>query len=274
MPRTSKRGGASRPKTHAPRKRFGQNFLTDQGVISAIARAINPHKDDNVVEIGPGQGALTDALFESGCAIKAIEIDRDLQSQLRVMFFNRDFRLFNFDALKFDFNELSDIDHDLRVVGNLPYNISTPLIFKLLRHLRIVRDMHFMLQKEVVDRLAACPGNKHWGRLSVMTQVDCDVEYLFDVPPEAFYPQPKVQSAIVRLTPKMASHRPECSREVLGELVQLAFAQRRKTLRNNLRGVIDDAVMERLGIDPACRAETLTLDQLMDLSLELPQAAI
>ena len=130
MPKTSKRGGASRPKTHAPRKRFGQNFLTDQGVISAIARAINPHKDDNVVEIGPGQGALTDALFESGCAIKAIEIDRDLQSQLRVMFFNRDFTLFNFDALKFDFNELSDGNHDLRIVGNLPYNISTPLIFK------------------------------------------------------------------------------------------------------------------------------------------------
>ena len=229
MPKASKRGGASRPKTHAPRKRFGQNFLTDQGVISAIARAINPQKDDNVVEIGPGQGALTDALFESGCAIKAIEIDRDLQS---------------------------------------------PLIFKLLMHLPIIRDMHFMLQKEMVDRLAARPGNKHWGRLSVMTQVDCDVEHLFDVPPEAFYPQPKVQSAIVRLTPKMTYHRPECSREELGKLVQLAFAQRRKTLRNNLRGVIDDSVMQRLGIDPACRAETLTLDQLMDLSLEIPRAAI
>ena len=274
MPKTSKRGGASRPKMHAPRKRFGQNFLTDQGVISAIARAINPQKNDNIVEIGPGQGALTDALFESGCAIKAIEIDRDLQSQLRVMFFNRDFTLFNYDALKFDFNEISDDDHDLRIVGNLPYNISTPLIFKLLTHLPIVRDMHFMLQKEVVDRLAAHPGNKHWGRLSVMTQVDCDVEHLFDVPPEAFYPQPRVQSAIVRLTPKMTSHRPECSREELGKLVQLAFAQRRKTLRNNLRGVIDDAAMERLGIDPACRAETLTLDQLMDLSLKLPRAAI
>jgi 16S rRNA (adenine1518-N6/adenine1519-N6)-dimethyltransferase len=272
--KASRRGGASRPKTHAPRKRFGQNFLVDQSVISAIARAINPHKDDNIVEIGPGQGALTDALFESGCTIKAIEIDRDLQSQLRVMFFNRDFTLFNYDALKFNFNELSNGAHDLRIVGNLPYNISTPLIFKLLTHLPVISDMHFMLQKEVVDRLAALPGNKHWGRLSVMTQVDCDVEHLFDVPPEAFYPQPKVQSAIVRLTPKMTAHRTECSREELGKLVQLAFSQRRKTLRNNLRGVIDDAVMQRLGIDPACRAETLTLDQLMDLSLELPQAAI
>ena len=146
------------------------------------------------------------------------------------MFFNRDFTLFNYDALKFDFNELSADDHDLRIVGNLPYNISTPLIFKLLTHLTVVRDMHFMLQKEVVDRLSARPDNKHWGRLSVMTQVDCDVEHLFDVPPEAFYPQPKVQSAIVRLTPKMASRRPECSREGIGKLVHLAFAQRRKTL--------------------------------------------
>jgi 16S rRNA (adenine1518-N6/adenine1519-N6)-dimethyltransferase len=274
VPKTPKRGGASRPKTHAPRKRFGQNFLTDQGVIAAIARTINTHPEDNVVEIGPGQGALTDALFESGCAIKAIEIDRDLQSQLRVMFFNRDFTLFNYDALKFDFNKLSNADHDLRIVGNLPYNISTPLIFKLLTHLPIIRDMHFMLQKEVVDRLAASPGNKHWGRLSVMTQVDCDAEHLFDVPPEAFYPQPKVQSAIVRLMPRSSAHRPECSREQLGKLVQLAFAQRRKTLRNNLRSIIDDTTMQRLGIDPACRAETLTLDQLMDLSLELPEAAI
>ena len=270
MSKTSTGSGAPRPNIHAPRKRFGQNFLTDESVISEIVRAINPHKDDNVVEIGPGQGALTGALFESGCVIKAIEIDRDLQSQLRVIFFNRDFTLFNLDALKFDFNELSNGDRDLRVVGNLPYNISTRLIFKLLTHLPIIRDMHFMLQKEVVLRLAAQPGNKHWGRLSVMTQVDCDVEHLLDVPPEAFFPQPKVQSAVVRLTPKSTSHRPECSREELGKLVQLVFAQRRKTLRNNLRGVIDDTVMQRLEIDPTCRAETLTLDQLMDLSQRLP----
>ena len=270
MSKTSTGNGAPRPNIHVPRRRFGQNFLTNESVISEIVHAINPHKDDNVVEIGPGQGALTGALFESGCAIKAIEIDRDLQSQLRGIFFNRDFTLFNLDALKFDFTELSKGDHDLRVVGNLPYNISTQLIFKLLTYLPIVRDMHFMLQKEVVLRLAAQPGNKHWGRLSVMTQADCDVEYLLDVPPEAFFPQPKVQSAFVRLTPKSTAHRPECSREELGKLVQLAFAQRRKTLRNNLRGVIDDTVMQRLEIDPTCRAETLTLDQLMDLSQRLP----
>lgn len=256
--------------THAPRKRFGQNFLTDQSIIAAIARAIAPIDTDNIVEIGPGQGALTDALFDSGCAINAIEIDRDLQSQLRVMFFNRDLTLHNADALKFDFSQLSKSENDLRIVGNLPYNISTPLIFKLLENLSLIKDMHFMLQKEVVDRLAATPGTKAWGRVSVMTQIDCEVESLFEVPPEAFYPRPKVQSAIVRITPKNKLYRPECSREQLAKLVQLAFAQRRKTLRNNLKDVMTDSTIEKLGIDPSCRAETLSLDQLIDLSLRLP----
>ena len=256
--------------THAPRKRFGQNFLTDQSIIAEIARAIAPIDTDNIVEIGPGQGALTDALFDSGCAINAIEIDRDLQSQLRVMFFNRDLTLHNADALKFDFSQLSKSENDLRIVGNLPYNISTPLIFKLLENLSLIKDMHFMLQKEVVDRLAAVPGTKAWGRVSVMTQIDCEVESLFEVPPEAFYPRPKVQSAIVRITPKNKLYRPECSREQLAKLVQLAFAQRRKTLRNNLKDVMKDSTIEELGIDPSCRAETLSLDQLIDLSLRLP----
>lgn len=244
--------------------------MTDQGVINAIARAIAASATDNVVEIGPGQGALTEALFESGCSINAIEIDRDLQSQLRVMFFNRDLTLHNADALKFDFSQLSKSENDLRIVGNLPYNISTPLIFKLLENLGLVKDMHFMLQKEVVDRLAAVAGTKAWGRVSVMTQIDCDVESLFEVPPEAFFPRPKVQSAIVRITPRNERYRPECSRERLSKLVQLAFAQRRKTLRNNLKDVLGDAAIEALGIDPGCRAETLSLDQLIDLSLHLP----
>lgn len=244
--------------------------MTDQGVINAIARAIAASATDNVVEIGPGQGALTEALFESGCSINAIEIDRDLQSQLRVMFFNRDLTLHNADALKFDFSQLSKSENDLRIVGNLPYNISTPLIFKLLENLGLIKDMHFMLQKEVVDRLAAVPGTKAWGRVSVMTQIDCDVESLFEVPPEAFFPRPKVQSAIVRITPRNERYRPECTRERLSKLVQLAFAQRRKTLRNNLKDVLGDAAIEALGIDPGCRAETLSLDQLIDLSLHLP----
>ena len=273
MSNKAPRKGRPGATAHAPRKRFGQNFLTDQGVITAIARAISPSRDDNLVEIGPGQGALTDALFDSGCAINAIEIDRDLQSQLRVMFFNRDLTLHNADALKFDFSQLSQSANDLRVVGNLPYNISTPLIFKLLDNLELIKDMHFMLQKEVVDRLAATSGTKAWGRVSVMTQIDCDVESLFEVPPEAFFPRPKVQSAIVRITPKVQRHRPDCSRVYLSKLVQLAFAQRRKTLRNNLKGIIDEATIEALDIDPACRAETLTLDQLIDLSLKLDVAA-
>jgi 16S rRNA (adenine1518-N6/adenine1519-N6)-dimethyltransferase len=189
------------------------------------------------------------------------------------MFFNRDLTLHNADALKFDFSQLSQSANDLRVVGNLPYNISTPLIFKLLDNLELIKDMHFMLQKEVVDRLAATPGTKAWGRVSVMTQIDCDVESLFEVPPEAFFPRPKVQSAIVRITPKVQRHRPDCSRVYLSKLVQLAFAQRRKTLRNNLKGIIAEATIEALDIDPACRAETLTLDQLIDLSLKLDVAA-
>lgn len=244
--------------------------MTDQSVITAIARAIAASATDNIIEIGPGQGALTEALFEGGCSINAIEIDRDLQSQLRVMFFNRDLTLHNADALKFDFSQLSKSENDLRIVGNLPYNISTPLIFKLLENLGLIRDMHFMLQKEVVDRLAAVPGTKAWGRVSVMTQVDCDVESLFEVPPEAFFPRPKVQSAIVRITPRSELYRPECSRERLSRLVQLAFAQRRKTLRNNVKDVLDDSAIEALGINPDCRAETLSLDQLIDLSLQLP----
>lgn len=244
--------------------------MTDQSVITAIARAIAASATDNIIEIGPGQGALTEALFEGGCSINAIEIDRDLQSQLRVMFFNRDLTLHNADALKFDFSQLSKSENDLRIVGNLPYNISTPLIFKLLENLGLIRDMHFMLQKEVVDRLAAVPGTKAWGRVSVMTQVDCDVESLFEVPPEAFFPRPKVQSAIVRITPRSELYRPECSRERLSRLVQLAFAQRRKTLRNNVKDVLDDSAIEALGINPGCRAETLSLDQLIDLSLQLP----
>lgn len=268
--RQGPRHNKSRPTTHAPRKRFGQNFLTDQSVITAIARAIAASATDNIIEIGPGQGALTEALFEGGCSINAIEIDRDLQSQLRVMFFNRDLTLHNADALKFDFSQLSKSENDLRIVGNLPYNISTPLIFKLLENLGLIRDMHFMLQKEVVDRLAAVPGTKAWGRVSVMTQVDCDVESLFEVPPEAFFPRPKVKSAIVRITPRSELYRPECSRERLSRLVQLAFAQRRKTLRNNVKDVLDDSAIEALGISPGCRAETLSLDQLIDLSLQLP----
>ena len=179
---------------HTPRKRFGQNFLRDESVIEAIARAVAPRAEDHLVEIGPGEGALTQALVESGCKLDAIELDRDLRTRLLAAFSTYPgFTLHSADALKFDFAALADQKRTLRIVGNLPYNISTPLIFHLLDQAELVADMHFMLQLEVVERLAATPGSKDWGRLSVMTQFQCEVEHLFDVPPEAFYPPPKVQ---------------------------------------------------------------------------------
>ncbi len=181
------------------------------------------------------------------------------------------FTLHSADALKFDFEQLAGDGRPLRVVGNLPYNISTPLIFKLLETAGIIQDMHFMLQLEVVQRLAAEPGSKHWGRLGIMAQYHCQVEHLFNVPPEAFYPPPKVQSAIVRLVPHPESPWEECDAESLRKVVQAAFAQRRKTLRNNLKGLIDVAALEELNIDPSARAETLTLPQFIAITRAIGQ---
>lgn len=257
-----------KPPTHRPRKRFGQNFLHDAGVIQRIAGAINAQPDQHLVEIGPGQGALTEAIIDSGCRLDVIELDRDLVPGLLAAFsLKPGFKLHSADALKFDFHSLVDTPSaQLRVVGNLPYNISTPLIFRLLEHAGLIRDMHFMLQLEVVQRLAASPGSKHWGRLGIMTQYRCQVEHLFDVPPGAFNPPPKVQSAIVRLTPWQTSPWPACEEKKLGKIVQTAFAQRRKTLRNNLKGLIDSAQLQALGIDPGARAETLELLQFIEIA--------
>ena len=173
--------------SHAPRKRFGQNFLRDEGIIEAIARAIAPDQAQHLVEIGPGEGAITQSLIASGCRFDAIELDRDLRTRLLASFSTYDnFTLHSADALKFDFASLQQGEQALRVIGNLPYNISTPLLFKLLDYGALIADMHFMLQLEVVERLAAEPGNKNWGRLGVMAQFQCEVEQLFEVPPEAF----------------------------------------------------------------------------------------
>jgi 16S rRNA (adenine1518-N6/adenine1519-N6)-dimethyltransferase len=253
--------------THRARKRFGQNFLRDAGVIHSIADAIHPLENQHIVEIGPGQGALTESMVASGCQLDVIELDRDLVPGLLAAFsiYPR-FRLHSEDALKFDFTALINNSERLRVVGNLPYNISTPLIFKLLENAAIIEDMHFMLQLEVVQRLAAAPGNKAWGRLGIMAQYHCEVEHLFDVPPEAFDPPPKVQSAIVRLTPRQTSPWPAVDEAILRRTVQSAFAQRRKTLRNNLKGLIDSAALETLGIDPGARAETLELSQFIEIA--------
>lgn len=262
---------------HQPRKRFGQNFLRDDGVIEAIARAISPDAQDHVVEIGPGEGALTQALIGSGCRLDAIELDRDLTARLLASFsVYPSFKLHSADALKFDFAALCESpEARLRVVGNLPYNISTPLIFKLLEHVELIEDMHFMLQKEVVDRLAAVPGGKDWGRLGIMAQYYCEVSSLFDVPPEAFFPPPKVQSAIVRLVPKAAAARPDCEAAALATVVRHAFSQRRKTLRNNLKPLFDEQALAAAGVDPGARAETLELDTFACLAraLDMPAAS-
>ncbi|MCS2609714.1 16S rRNA (adenine(1518)-N(6)/adenine(1519)-N(6))-dimethyltransferase RsmA [Halomonas dongshanensis] len=255
------------PQQHRARKRFGQNFLRDPGIISRIVRAIGPREGDRLVEIGPGQGALTQPLLEAAGKLEVIELDRDLIPGLRVQFFNYpEFVIHEGDALKFDFAELKGDGAPLRVVGNLPYNISTPLIIHLLDAGAAVADMHFMLQKEVVERLAAAPDTADWGRLSVMAQYYCQVEQLFIVPPEAFVPRPKVDSAIVRLTPHatlpVVAHDPA----LMFDLVRQAFGQRRKTLRNNLKGRIDADAMAALGIDPGRRPQTLSVAEFVTLA--------
>lgn len=252
---------------HQPRKRFGQNFLRDESVINEIARAVSADAGDHIVEIGSGEGALTAALIESGCTLDAIELDRDLTARLLASFsVYPGFTLHSADALRFDFGSLKQTGTPLRIVGNLPYNISTPLLFKLLDYGPLIADMHFMLQREVVDRMAATPGSKDWGRLGVMTQLRCEVEALFAVPPEAFYPPPKVQSAVVRLAPHLKRPWPNCDPVKLNRIVTQAFSQRRKTLRNNFKGTVDEGTFESLGIDPTTRAETLSLEDFVALA--------
>ena len=219
------------------------------------------------MEIGPGQGALTENLAGSGARLDVIELDRDLVPGLLAAFsLNPRFTLHSADALGFDYSALAAAGERLRIVGNLPYNISTPLIFRLLDNVALIKDMHFMLQREVVQRLAATPGGKDWGRLGIMTQFHCHVEHLFDVAPEAFQPAPRVQSAIVRLTPRTPSPWPDCNEAQLRSVVQKSFAQRRKTLRNNLKGIIDGTTLEALGLDPGARAETLDIAQFIDIA--------
>lgn len=265
---------ASPSPVHRARKRFGQNFLRDPGVISRIVRAIGPRTGDRLVEIGPGQGALTEPLLEAADGhLEVIELDRDLIPGLRVQFFDKPgFVIHEGDALKVDFRALRGDGAALRVVGNLPYNISTPLIVHLLEAGDAVADMHFMLQKEVVERLAAVPGGPDWGRLSVMAQYHCRVDALFTVPPEAFVPRPRVESAIVRLTPHHALPHPARDEGLLFSLVREAFGQRRKTLRNNLKGRIDAAALEALDIDPGRRPQTLSVEEFVRIANHLAAA--
>lgn len=256
---------------HRARKRFGQNFLHDKNVIQRIVRAIYPRAGETLLEIGPGQGALTSELLATDCKLFALELDRDLVAMLTQKFGdNTRFHLQQGDALKLDLAPLA-INAKLRIVGNLPYNISTPLIFHLLRQSQHIADMHFMLQKEVVERLAAAPSNKEYGRLGIMTQYFCRIEPLLDVPPGAFSPQPKVQSAVVRLTPYATLPHPAKSVGTLQQIVRTAFSQRRKTLRNALQTLLNTEQITACGIDPGVRPETLSLADYVALADRLSE---
>ncbi len=252
---------------HRARKRFGQNFLHDPGIIARIVRAAAPRPEQTLIEIGPGQGALTEPLLEAASRLTVIEIDRDLAAALRTRFAdNPGFHLIEQDVLKVNFAELTTQPASLRIVGNLPYNISTPLLFHLLGYRELIADMLFMLQLEVVDRMAALPGHPDYGRLSVMMQYHCKVEKLFTVPPGAFTPQPKVESAIVKLTPSRPLPHPARNPETLGRVVRTAFSQRRKTLRNTLKTLLPADQLDILGLDLNLRPENVGLRDYVRIS--------
>ena len=250
-------------KGHVARKRFGQNFLVDQGIIGAIVSAINPQRADTVVEIGPGLGAITEPLMQRVDHLHVVEIDRDLIARLKKQHAPERMTIHEGDALAFDF---ASIGRNLRLVGNLPYNISTPLLFHLADYPEHVCDMHFMLQKEVVERMVAEPGDADFGRLSVMLQYRFWLEWLIDVPPESFSPAPKVDSAVVRLIPKPVSELHAKSLEKLGQVVQTAFSQRRKMLRNTLKPLLGDAGFIELGIVPTLRAEDVPVEDYVRIA--------
>ncbi len=245
-----------KPTNHTPRKRFGQNFLVDDGIVHAIVDAIRPRPGETVVEIGPGLGALTRPLLERLPHLHAVELDRDIVARLQRTWPPERLTVHAGDALKFDFGTLGD---DLRVVGNLPYNISSPLLFHLMTFAPRIRDLHFMLQKEVVERMVAAPGTSDYGRLSVMLQRRFHMAWLLDVPPAAFDPPPKVDSAVVRLIPKTPAEIAPLDETLFARVVVAGFSQRRKTLRNTLGGLLKPADFSALGIDAGLRAEALPL---------------
>lgn len=279
---------------HIAKKRFGQNFLTDQSIITSLVDAISPKADDLMVEIGPGLGALTKPLLRKLDLLHVVEVDRDIISWMQNEYSKHSIQIHNADALKFDFSSLTsgislkpemsarrqeasdetvqevrrgDSDDanatgaldlkKLRVVGNLPYNISTPILFHLLDNVSHITDMHFMLQKEVVERMVAAPSTAAYGRLSVMLQYSLQMEYLFTVPPEAFDPAPKVESAFVRCVPHNVLPHVAHDEKLFSQVVLAAFGQRRKTLRNTLKNILNDAGFSQLGIDSQLRAENL-----------------
>jgi 16S rRNA (adenine1518-N6/adenine1519-N6)-dimethyltransferase len=250
-----------------PRKRFGQNFLQDQSVIDRIIAAVSPSPGESLVEIGPGRGAITRALLRATGQLDAVELDRDLIEPLaRTCASLGQLTIHQADALAFDLSQLVAPGEKLRLTGNLPYNISTPLLFRFLEQKACILDMHLMLQKEVVDRIVALPGSRTYGRLSVMIQTWCRAEALFEIPPQAFFPAPKVDSAFLRLTPLDPPPFPLQDPGHHQRLVTQAFAQRRKTLRNTLKGMATTEDFAALGIDPGQRAEELSVSTFASLA--------
>jgi 16S rRNA (adenine1518-N6/adenine1519-N6)-dimethyltransferase len=259
---------------HIPRKRFGQNFLTDQTVLHNIIKAIAPQRDDAMVEIGPGLAAMTTLLLESLEQMHVVELDRDLVTRLNKQFDPQRLHVHSADALKFDFSTIPVAPgRKLRIVGNLPYNISSPLLFHLADLAPHVQDQHFMLQKEVVERMVAEPGTKAFGRLSVMLQWRYHMELMFVVPPSAFDPPPRVDSAIVRMIP--LAQPLACQQALLEEVVTKAFSQRRKVIRNCVSGLLDEADLAAAGIDSQARPEAVPTAQFVALAnvLERKRAA-
>jgi 16S rRNA (adenine1518-N6/adenine1519-N6)-dimethyltransferase len=252
---------------HRARKRFGQNFLHDADIVRQIVEAIDPRPGQSIVEIGPGHAALTGALIERVGHLHAIEIDRDLAARLRTRFAAEKLTLIEADALTFDWSVLAT--GPLRIVGNLPYNISTPLLFALMPIAESVIDQHFMLQKEVVDRMVAVPGSKTYGRLSVMLQFRYRLTKLFDVPRDAFRPAPQVTSSVVRMEPLAVSDLPDVDAQAFARVVAAAFGQRRKTLRNALSELLDIEQIIESGVDPQARAETLDQQSFVELARRL-----
>jgi 16S rRNA (adenine1518-N6/adenine1519-N6)-dimethyltransferase len=290
---------------HIPRKRFGQNFLSDADIIRSCVEAIRPQSDDLMVEIGPGLGALTQPLLQRLKHLQVVELDRDIVSWMQGHYAKDSITIHNTDALKFDFSTLVTSGSEpgmiarrqggsdetvqkvrrgaddaanaasapdvkrIRVVGNLPYNISTPILFHLLDNVVHIIDMHFMLQKEVVERMVATPSNAAYGRLSVMLQYRLQMEYLFTVPPEAFEPAPKVESAFVRAVPHAILPHPATDEQLFAKVVSSAFGQRRKTLRNTLKGLLNDEGFAALDIDPQLRAENLSVAEFVAIANHL-----
>jgi 16S rRNA (adenine1518-N6/adenine1519-N6)-dimethyltransferase len=255
--------------THTARKRFGQNFLHDPQIIQRIIDALNLLPDDYCIEIGPGQGAITRPLIERCGQLDVIEIDRDLAAELQAADWFGKATLHNADALQFDFSSLTSAPRSLRLIGNLPYNISTPLLFHILSYNHLFSDIHVMLQKEVVQRITASPGSKTYGRLTVALAARCEVESLFTIKPGAFKPAPKVDSAFARLVPLKEPLISAQDSPAFDAVLRHAFGQRRKQLGNALQPLLDSSEIRAAGIDPTLRAENLKVSEFINLSRQI-----